>query len=121
MAGLQGSGKTTATAKLARCLHEENGSVRRRSPPATSTGPPPSSSSSRSAREAGATVYERGTDADPVEIAAWARDQAERDGKDVLIVDTAGRLHVDEALMAELTQDQEGAPARRTCCSSSTP
>ena len=48
-------------------------------------------------------VYERGTDADPVEIAAWARDQAERDGKDVLIVDTAGRLHIDEALMAELT------------------
>ncbi len=31
--------------------------------------------------QAGATVYERGTDADPVEIAAWARDQAERDGK----------------------------------------
>jgi signal recognition particle subunit SRP54 len=37
-----------------------------------------------------------------VAIAAWALDQAKRDGKDVLIVDTSGRLHVDEALMQEL-------------------
>src|SRR4029079_15868722 len=90
MAGLQGSGKTTATGKLARFLREENGSsvgvaacdVYR--PAAVEqllkAGPP-----------AGSTVYERGTDADPVEIAAWARDQAEREGKDVLIIDTAGR------------------------------
>ena len=52
--------------------------------------------------QAGATVYEQGTDRDPVDIAAWAVDQAKRDGKDVLIVDTSGRLHVDQALMAEL-------------------
>jgi signal recognition particle subunit SRP54 len=52
--------------------------------------------------QAGATVYEQGTDRDPVDIAGWALDQAKRDGKDVLIVDTSGRLHVDEALMAEL-------------------
>jgi signal recognition particle subunit SRP54 len=52
--------------------------------------------------QAGATVYEQGTDKDPVEIAGWALDQAKRDGKDVLIVDTSGRLHVDEALMQEL-------------------
>ena len=71
--------------------------------------------------QAGATVYERGTDADPVEIAAWARDQAERDGKDVLIVDTAGRLHVDEALMDGADEDQADRHGRRTCCSSSTP
>ena len=103
MAGLQGSGKTTATAKLARFLREEHGS---------SVGvaacdvyrPAAVEQLVKVGGQAGATVYERGTDADPVEIAAWARDQAERDGKDVLIVDTAGRLHIDEALMAELTK-----------------
>ena len=103
MAGLQGSGKTTATAKLARFLREEHGS---------SVGvaacdvyrPAAVEQLVKVGTQAGATVYERGTDADPVEIAAWARDQAERDGKDVLIVDTAGRLHIDEALMDELTK-----------------
>ncbi|HEX4691845.1 MAG TPA: signal recognition particle protein [Solirubrobacteraceae bacterium] len=103
MAGLQGSGKTTATAKLARFLREEHGS---------SVGvaacdvyrPAAVEQLIKVGTQAGATVYERGTDADPVEIAAWARDQAERDGKDVLIIDTAGRLHIDEALMAELTK-----------------
>jgi signal recognition particle subunit SRP54 len=47
-------------------------------------------------------VYEQGTDKDPVDIAAWALDQSA--GKDVLIVDTAGRLHVDEELMDELVR-----------------
>jgi signal recognition particle subunit SRP54 len=54
--------------------------------------------------QAGATVYEQGTDRDPVDIAGWALEQATRDGKDVLIVDTSGRLHVDEALMEELAR-----------------
>ena len=45
MAGLQGSGKTTATAKLARYLHERARLVGRASPPATSTARPPSTSS----------------------------------------------------------------------------
>src|SRR6478735_7239836 len=39
-------------------------------------------------RQAGAEVYEQGTDRDPVKIAAWARDRAQAEGKDVLIVDT---------------------------------
>ena len=52
--------------------------------------------------QAGATVYEQGTDKDPVDIAGWALEQA--GGKDVLIVDTAGRLHVDEELMDELVR-----------------
>ena len=101
MAGLQGSGKTTATAKLARFLREENGSsvavaacdVYR---------PAAVDQLIKVGAQAGATVYEQGTDSDPVDIAKWALDQATRDGKDVLIVDTSGRLHVDEALMAEL-------------------
>jgi signal recognition particle subunit SRP54 len=103
MAGLQGSGKTTATGKLARYLKEQHGSsvavaacdVYR---------PAAVDQLVKVAGQVGADVYERGTDANPVEIAQWARERAEREGKDVLIVDTSGRLHVDEALMAELAE-----------------
>jgi signal recognition particle subunit SRP54 len=52
--------------------------------------------------QVGADVYEQGTDRNPVDIARWALDRAKIEGKDVLIVDTSGRLHVDEALMDEL-------------------
>ena len=101
MAGLQGSGKTTATAKLARWLNEEHGSsvavaacdVHR---------PAAVEQLVTVAGQVGATVYEKGTEASAVEIARWALDRAKQDGKDVLIVDTAGRLHVDAELMAEL-------------------
>jgi signal recognition particle subunit SRP54 len=101
MAGLQGSGKTTATAKLARYLREQHGSsvavaacdVYR---------PAAVEQLIKVGAQAGAAVYEQGTDNDPVKIAAWARDRAISEGKDVLIIDTSGRLHVDEALMAEL-------------------
>src|SRR3712207_307444 len=101
MAGLQGSGKTTATAKLARQLREDHGSsvavaacdVYR---------PAAVEQLIKVGGQAGAEVYEQGTDRDPVDIARWALDRAKMDGKDVLIVDTSGRLHVDEALMEEL-------------------
>src|SRR5204862_7362844 len=101
MAGLQGSGKTTATAKLARLLMSAHGSsvalaacdVYR---------PAAVDQLVKVGSQVGATVYEQGTDKDPVEIAKWALEQARRDGKDVLIVDTAGRLHIDEKLMEEL-------------------
>jgi signal recognition particle subunit SRP54 len=103
LAGLQGSGKTTAAAKLARHLREEHSSsvalaacdVYR---------PAAVEQLAKLGAQAGATVYERGTDADPVEIAAWALERAREDGKDVLIVDTSGRLHIDEQLMAELVR-----------------
>jgi signal recognition particle subunit SRP54 len=103
MAGLQGSGKTTATGKLARFLREQHGSsvavaacdVYR---------PAAVEQLVKVGGQAGADVYEQGTERDPVEIAAWARERAEREGKDVLIVDTSGRLHVDEALMKELAE-----------------
>ena len=103
MAGLQGSGKTTATAKLARYLREQH-----RSSVAVAAcdvyRPAAIDQLITVGRQAGAEVYERGTDADPVEIAKWARERAGREGKDVLIVDTAGRLHVDENLMRELAE-----------------
>jgi signal recognition particle subunit SRP54 len=103
MAGLQGSGKTTAAAKLARFLMEEHGSsvalaacdVYR---------PAAVDQLVKVGGQVGATVYEQGTDRDPVDIAKWALDQAKREGKDVLIVDTAGRLHIDEKLMDELVK-----------------
>src|SRR5205085_1865862 len=103
MAGLQGSGKTTATAKLARYLKAEHGSsvavaacdVYR---------PAAVEQLVTVGTQAGAVVYEQGTDKDPVDIARWALDRAKMDGKDVLIVDTSGRLHIDEKLMAELVE-----------------
>jgi signal recognition particle subunit SRP54 len=101
MAGLQGSGKTTATAKLARWLRENhNSSVAVAA--CDVYRPAAVEQLIKVGLQAGATVYEQGTDADPVDIARWALDQAKRDGKDVLIVDTAGRLHVDQRLMEEL-------------------
>ncbi len=103
MAGLQGSGKTTATAKLARHLREEHSST-----VAVAAcdvyRPAAVDQLIKVGAQAGADVYEQGTDHDPVEIAAWALERAKREGKDVLIVDTSGRLHVDEELMAELVR-----------------
>ena len=103
MAGLQGSGKTTATAKLARYLREQHSSsvavaacdVYR---------PAAVEQLVKVAGQAGAEAYEQGTDRDPVEIAKWALGRAREDGKDVLIVDTSGRLHVDRELMDELVR-----------------
>ena len=56
------------------------------------------------ATTAGAHVYEQGTGRDPVDIAEWALDQAKRDRRDALIVDTSGRLHIDAELMKELAE-----------------
>ncbi len=103
MAGLQGSGKTTACGKLARHLREEHGmdvalaacDVYR---------PAAVDQLVKVGSQAGATVYEQGTSRDPVDIAEWALDQAKQDRRDALIVDTSGRLHIDEELMKELAQ-----------------
>ena len=103
MAGLQGSGKTTATAKLARYLREEHSSAV--AVAACDVYRPAAVEQLVTVgAQAGAAVYEQGTDRDPVEIAAWALQRAREEGKDVLIVDTSGRLHVDEQLMAELVR-----------------
>ncbi len=108
MAGLQGSGKTTACAKLARHLREERGSdvalaacdLQR---------PAAVEQLVTVGGRADVPVYERGADGDPVEVAAWALERARADRRDVLVVDTAGRLHVDAELMEQLA-----AIARRT-------
>jgi signal recognition particle subunit SRP54 len=103
MAGLQGSGKTTAAAKLARHLREEHGSAVALAA-CDVYRPAAVDQLVKVGVQAEATVYQQGTEKDPVEIAAWALQQAKQDGKDVLIVDTAGRLHIDEDLMAELVR-----------------
>jgi signal recognition particle subunit SRP54 len=103
MAGLQGSGKTTACAKLARYLRE---SGKRDIALAACDVYRPAAVDQlvTVGGRVGAHVYEKGTDADPVEIAAWALDRAREERRDALIVDTAGRLHVDQELMDELAR-----------------
>jgi signal recognition particle subunit SRP54 len=101
MAGLQGSGKTTATAKLARYLREQhNSSVAVAA--CDVYRPAAVEQLIKVGQQAGADVYEQGTDRNPVQIAWWAADRAQSEGKDVLIIDTSGRLHIDEELMKEL-------------------
>jgi signal recognition particle subunit SRP54 len=101
MAGLQGSGKTTACAKLARFLGE-SGKKNVALAACDVYRPAAVDQLVTVGGRVGAHVYEKGTDADPVEIAGWALDRAREENRDVLIVDTAGRLHVDEDLMEEL-------------------
>lgn len=102
MAGLQGSGKTTATAKLAKLLAGEG---KRVALAACDVYRPAAIKQLETVgKRAGAVVYQQGTDADPVEIAAWALDKAKDENRDVLIIDTAGRLHIDSELMDELAR-----------------
>ncbi len=102
MAGLQGSGKTTACAKLARHLAKDGRDVALAA--CDVYRPAAVDQLVTVGGRAGAHVYEHGTERDPVEIAAWAVDQAKADDRDVLIIDTAGRLHVDRELMDELAK-----------------
>jgi signal recognition particle subunit SRP54 len=102
MAGLQGSGKTTATAKLARHLREEGKSV---AVAACDTQRPAAVDQlQRLGEQAGVSVFQQGTERDPVDIAEWALGQARSEGLDALIIDTAGRLHIDEDLMDQLVR-----------------
>jgi signal recognition particle subunit SRP54 len=101
--GLQGSGKTTSTAKLARWL-SKNGS----SPMMVSVDvyrPAARKQLSVLARDLKLPVYE-GTpeETKPLDLARSARKEAIQTGRDVVLVDTAGRLHIDEDLMSELSQ-----------------
>jgi len=102
MAGLQGSGKTTACAKLAQFFGKQGKDVALAA--CDVYRPAAVEQLVTMGKRAGAHVYERGTDADPVDIASWAIDEARAERRDVLIVDTAGRLHIDQDLMAELAK-----------------
>jgi signal recognition particle subunit SRP54 len=102
MAGLQGSGKTTACAKLAQHLAKGGRDVALAA--CDIYRPAAVEQLVTVGGRAGAHVYEQGTEADPVEIAAWALERAREEQRDVLIVDTAGRLHIDRELMDELAR-----------------
>ena len=104
--GLQGSGKTTSTGKLARYL-SKNGN----SPIMVSVDvyrPAARKQLSVLARDLKLPIYE-GTpeETQPAELARSARKEAVQTGRDVVLVDTAGRLHIDDDLMAELSQLKE--------------
>ncbi len=102
MVGLQGSGKTTACGKLANFLLAQGKS------PALVAGdvyrPAAIDQLKTLGQQLGVPVYDEGTEADPVDIAKHGVDWAREKGRDVLIVDTAGRLHIDERLMDELVR-----------------
>jgi len=102
MSGLQGSGKTTACAKLAQYFRKQNKDVALAA--CDVYRPAAVEQLVTMGGRAGAHVYEQGTEADPVDIASWALDRAREERRDVLIIDTAGRLHIDQELMAELAK-----------------
>ena len=100
MAGLQGSGKTTACAKLAKHLAKEGRNVSLAA--CDLQRPAAVEQLEKLGAQAKAQVYSQPGETDAVKVAGWALDQAKAEGRDALIVDTAGRLHVDEELMEEL-------------------
>jgi signal recognition particle subunit SRP54 len=102
MAGLQGSGKTTACAKLAQYFKKQRKDVALAA--CDVYRPAAVDQLVTMGQRAGAHVYEKGTDADPVDIATWALDRAREERRDVLVIDTAGRLHIDQDLMKELSR-----------------
>jgi signal recognition particle subunit SRP54 len=100
MLGLQGSGKTTTTGKLGRWLAKQG-----KHPIVVSTDvrrPAAIEQLNVVAKQAGVRVHDPAGEMDPVKRAAGALAEAKNAGFDVVIVDTAGRLHIDDDLMSEL-------------------
>lgn len=100
MAGLQGAGKTTTVAKLARLLKNQKKKVLVVS--ADVYRPAAIQQLQVLAHEVGVDFYPSEVGQNPVDIATNAKAEAKRFYYDVLIVDTAGRLHVDESMMDEI-------------------
>lgn len=105
MVGLQGSGKTTTTGKLARLLKKQN----KRPLLAACDVYRPAAINQLEVlgKQLEIPVFSLGDKESPVVIAEKAVEHANRYGNDVVILDTAGRLHIDEALMEELRQIKE--------------
>jgi len=108
--GLQGSGKTTTAGKLALYLRKKG-----RKPflvPADVYRPAAIDQLKKLASQLDVPVFDSEVGMDPVDICRAARAAAQQNGCDTLILDTAGRLHVDEELMAELVRiKSEVAPS----------
>ena len=102
MAGLQGTGKTTATAKLALYLRKQERSCLM---VGTDVYRPAAIDQLLTlGNQIDVPVFEMGTDADPVEIAKQGVAKAKELGVDTVIVDTAGRLQIDNDMMGELSR-----------------
>jgi signal recognition particle subunit SRP54 len=108
LAGLQGAGKTTAAAKLALSFRKHQ--HRPLLVAADVYRPAAIQQLQVLGRQIDIPVFDLGTEVDPVEIARQGREEAIRQGADVLIIDTAGRLHVDERLMDELSRIKAEVP-----------
>ncbi|MEK4024193.1 signal recognition particle protein [Sporosarcina sp. FSL W7-1283] len=106
MVGLQGAGKTTTTGKLATVLRKKHN----KNPLLVAADiyrPAAIQQLETLGKQISVPVFSMGTDQSPVEIARRAMEEAEKEHNDVVIIDTAGRLHVDEALMQELKDIRE--------------
>ena len=105
LVGLQGSGKTTTAAKLARRLKSQGRQVYL--VPADVQRPAAIEQLKRLATDIGVAVHPSETAQNPVAIAAAAMEAAYTAGYDTVILDTAGRLHIDAPLMEELKAIRE--------------
>ena len=106
IAGLNGAGKTTFTGKLANFLKEQKGKK-----PLLVAGdvyrPAAIDQLEVLAGQIGVPVYVNRDSTDPIAIAQAGVEEAKRNGNNVVIIDTAGRLAIDEALMTEITAVKE--------------
>src|SRR5690625_1125982 len=103
MVGLQGAGKTTTTGKLANLLRKQHN----RSPLLVACDiyrPAAIDQLQTLGKQLDMPVFSMGTETSPVEIAKHAIEQAKEEHNDYVIIDTAGRLHVDQELMEELSE-----------------
>ncbi|MCB1113178.1 MAG: signal recognition particle protein [Chlamydiia bacterium] len=104
MCGLQGSGKTTTSAKLVRYLMKKEGKKKPLLAACDLQRPAAIEQLHTLGKDLGVEVFSVPNEKDPVKVAQAARQKAIQEGFDVLIVDTAGRLHVDDELMKQLEQ-----------------
>jgi signal recognition particle subunit SRP54 len=102
LAGLQGSGKTTAAAKLALLLRREG-----KSPALVAADlqrPAAIDQLEQLGKQIQIPTYVDRATSDPIEVTRKGIEQAKSQGRDVVVIDTAGRLHVDDEMMAELAR-----------------
>ena len=112
MAGLQGAGKTTATAKLAGKLKTKGKKTLLAA--CDIYRPAAIEQLQINGKKQEVDVFSMGTDHKPVEIAREAIAYAEKNGHNVVILDTAGRLHIDEDMMAELQEIKNSISVHQT-------
>ena len=112
MCGLQGAGKTTTIAKLAGQLKQKG-----RKPLLAACDiyrPAAIEQLQKNGDKQGVPVFSMGTGNKPVNIAKAAYEHAKKNGNNVLIIDTAGRLHIDEDMMQELADIKENITVNQT-------